>query len=226
MLRVGRIVFNYSKLKSIPRYEDFTNIPVMTPSFGEWHVLSPYDLIDEKGRILENKWQFFKVYRWIPKVNRKEWEYPTETHIKDGKYTPEYYAWRQKGSHHNLAVRYPVGFHHRHNCLYALDENEDGSINEKEKLDYIQSRKRIYIKEYCRLVKMHPKFKELQKRLQSGENILIAEVDGPRKESLEYYKEKYGVDDDFIQDDTIIVNEKNMNIMLNDPKHPFGSQTT
>jgi hypothetical protein len=101
-------------------------------------------------------------------------------------------------------------------------DKPDGTIDEDNKLDYVESRKKIYVKEYCRLVKKHPKFKELKKRLEKGENLLITEVDGPHQESLDYYKEKYGVDDNFIQDDTIIVSENNINIMLNDPKHPFG----
>lgn len=223
MIRVGRIVFNYRKLVSIPQYEGFTSIKVMTPSFGEWYVLNPYELKDEKGRIMENCYQFSKIYKNIPKITRKEWKHPAETHIDaNGDYTPEFYAWRKKGMEHDKAVRYPVGFKHRTKCLYALAENPDGSINEDEKLDYVSSRKKIYVHEYCRLVKEHPKFKELQERLNNGENLLILEVDGPHQESLDYYKEKYGVSDDFIQDDTILINEKNINIMLNDTKHPFG----
>jgi hypothetical protein len=195
----------------------------MTPSFGEWYVINPYELKDENGVIMECVWQFQKVYKDVPKVNRKEWSHPAETHIdNNGNYTPEFYAWRKKGINHNKAVRYPVGFKHRSQCLYALMDKPDGTIDEDNKLDYVESRKKIYVKEYCRLVKKHPKFKELKKRLEKGENLLITEVDGPHQESLDYYKEKYGVDDNFIQDDTIIVSENNINIMLNDPKHPFG----
>ena len=172
---------------------------------------------------MENRWQFSKVYKDVPKVNRKEWSHPAETHIdNNGNYTPEFYAWRKKGINHNKAVRYPVGFKHRSKCLYALMDKPDGTIDEDNKLDYVESRKKIYIKEYCRLVKQHPKFKELKNRLENGENLLIIEVDGPHQESLNHYKEKYGVDDNFIQDNTIIVNEENIKFMLNDTKHPFG----
>ena len=51
---------------------------------------------------------------------------------------------------------------------------------------------------------------------------MIVEIDGPKSQSIEYYKNKYGVDDTFIQNDTILVNDYNINIMLNDEKHPFG----
>jgi hypothetical protein len=42
------------------------------------------------------------------------------------------------------------------------------------------------------------------------------------KERYTFYKETYNVGDDFIESDTILVNEDNMRIMLNDPKHPYG----
>ena len=51
---------------------------------------------------------------------------------------------------------------------------------------------------------------------------MIIEVDGPHQESLNYYKHTYGVSEDFIDKNTISVNENNMKIMLNDTKHPFG----
>ena len=57
---------------------------------------------------------------------------------------------------------------------------------------------------------------------QQGTNLLIVEVDGPHQESMSYYKQRYSVADDFIDDNTVEVNEQSMKIMLNDPKHPFG----
>ena len=56
----------------------------------------------------------------------------------------------------------------------------------------------------------------------AGENLLIIEVDGPHQESLEYYKETYGVGDDFIIDNTIIANQENLDLMINDTKHAYG----
>ena len=47
-------------------------------------------------------------------------------------------------------------------------------------------------------------------------------MDGPCQSSLDYYKEKYDVDDNFIVDHTMEVTDKNIDIMLNDRKHPFG----
>ena len=120
------------------------------------------------------------------------------------------------------AVRYPVGFKYRHLCLCSFEETDDGSFNPTVPLDYVQSRKKIYVKEYCRLVKKHKIFKMLQDKLKSGVNLLIVEVDGPHQESMNYYRNEYGVQDDFIQNDTILINEENIKLMLNDTKHAFG----
>jgi len=65
-------------------------------------------------------------------------------------------------------------------------------------------------------------YAELKERLDGGENLLIAEVDGPKEESMPYYKENYGVDDEFIENRTILVNDENMDLMLNDTRHAFG----
>jgi hypothetical protein len=231
MIRVGRIIYpKYGGQGIYPSYDGFTNIVVLMKGHTEWGELGPYDLVDEEGVILENRWQFEKVYETVPKSRRHKsrndktviWDHPAEVHIKDGKLTPEYYAWREKGMKSKHAIRYPVGFNHRHECQYALAEAEDGTIDEDDKLDYVESRKRIYVKEYCSLVKEKDKFKELQERLKGGENLLIIEVDGPHQESLDYYKEKYGVEDDFIENSTVLINEDSINIMLNNEKHPFG----
>ena len=229
MLRVGRCKYNRGK-RTDPLVEGFSSIVVLTWSASEWGIIGPYCLKDERGCIMENKWQASKVYKWVPAVYEKLhknnpiviWKHPKETHVDDdGKLTPQYYDWRYKLMHNMYAVRYPVNFYHRHNCLYALDE-VDGKIVDDVPLDYVTARKKIYVRDYCRLVKLQPKFRELQRRLKNGEPLLIIEVDGPHQESLDYYKKTYGVDNDFIQQDTMLVTERNINIMLNDIKHPYG----
>ena len=117
-------------------------------------------------------------------------------------------------------LRYPAGFNNMKNCLYAIHEYEDGTLSGK--LDYIESRKITYLPLYCKLVKKEEQFSELKSRLENGENLLIIEVDGPHQESLKYYQEKYNVDDNFIENSTILINNRAIQIMLNDPKHPFG----
>ena len=176
-----------------------------------------------EGVNFENLWQFSKVYQTVPAVkqtysrydNRIIWAHPAETHVDaKGEILPAYWKWRSKGFAAENAIRYPVGYGHRHTCLYALWEEE--------KLDYIQARKKIYVRIYCQLVKLLPMFAELKKRLDAGEKLLIAEVDGPHAESIDHYIESYGVDETFIDKDSMLGTEHNLTIMLNDSKHPFG----
>jgi hypothetical protein len=71
-------------------------------------------------------------------------------------------------------------------------------------------------------VRKYDLFRELVVRLQNGENLMIVEVDGPHEESLGYYKSLYGVGNDFIEDNSMEATPANIEIMLNDAKHPFG----
>ena len=242
-IRVGRCLYQggkgFAKAKPAdcsaiskrtdPSYPGFTPIVVLTKS-SQYGSLSPFELKNEQGMIMENAWQFMKAYTTVPKSTqyysrwdrRVIWDHPAETHaiIKDGlvNVTPEYQRWREKGLKNPYPVRYPVGYHHRHKCLghLILDGNTWRLI------DYIEARKRIYLPIYVNLVRQQVAFQQLQQRLADGENLLIIEVDGPHQESLPYYQEKYGVKKDFIKQNTILVTTENMNIMLNDPKHPFG----
>lgn len=231
MIRVGRSVYNDGK-RSDPSYEGFTPILVLTKS-SPYGSIGPYCLKDDKGRIMENIYQFCKVYETVPeticKYSRYDstiiWKWKSERHVKiceDKTFDilPEYFIWRNCGMYAKEAIRYPVGFNHRGKCLFSLKE-ENGEIVPR-RLNYIESRKEIYYPVYRDLVKKEKQFTELKKRLQNGENLLIIEVDGPHTESLNYYKEKYGVEDDFIVNNTMLATERNLEIMLNDPLHPYG----
>jgi hypothetical protein len=223
MIRVGRIKSANETLK----YDGFIPIVVMMSS-SPYYSLSPYSL-KIKGKILENIWQFSKVYEEVPASTQTYskwdstviWEHPAETHViysKGGiEMTEEYYAWRKKGMFNEYAVRYPVGFKHRTKCIGSLKNKDDDQM-----LGYIDARKQIYLPNYIQAVQKEPQFLELKKLLSKGKNLLIIEVDGPHQESLEYYMKKYGVDEDFIEDNTVLATSKNLNILLNDEKHAFG----
>lgn len=223
-VRVGRRIYGRGGYRD-PSFPGFTSILCLTKSTA-YGSLGPYVLKDERGRIMENLWQFSKCYKSIPKSTQRYskydtriiWDHPAEVHIReDGSLTDEYWAWRKKGMECKDAVRYPVGFHHRHKCLYALSED-----NIEEKLGYIESRKKIYLPVYTKCVQDQPQFVELKSRLERGENLLIIEVDGPHEESMPYYKATYGVNDDFITKDMVLVTPEHMKLLLNDEKHPFG----
>ena len=224
MIRIGRR--KYVNGKPIdPEFPGFTPIIVMMKSHSPYGELGPYLLKNEHNQILENIWQFSKVYKIVPysrqvysRYNNKViWEHPSEIHLNDDNtLTFEYYNWRDKGINNEYPVRYPVGYNYRHQCLFSLSSNLSTRLN------YIQARKDIYLKEYLKLVVKQPTYQLLLNKLQQGENILIIEVDGPHQESMDYYKKTYNVGNDFIINDTILATKDNINIMLNDPKHPFG----
>jgi hypothetical protein len=207
-----------------PEYPGFTRIICLTKS-SAWGDLGPYVLKDDQGRLMENIWQFSKVYESVPKVSIPfsfrhrviVWEWPAEKHLNaDGEPNDAYWKWRDAGMKNAEPVRYPVGMHHRRNCKFALKEKSGAH------LDYISSRKQIYLPVFVELVKKAPRFKKLQDRLKKGENLLIVEVDGPHQESMPYYKEKYAVADDWIDQDSILVTKESMKTMINDSKHNFG----
>ena len=218
MIRVGRKVGN-----STPSYPGFTPIVVLTKS-SQYGDLSPYTLKDEQGRIMENIYQYQKIYKSVPESTQRYsqwdqtiiWNWQAEEHVNtEGYPTEAYWKWRNAGFHNPYPVRYPVGYKHRSECLCSI--SEAGEI-----LGYVEARKKIYFSVYVDLVKRQPRFNSLKERLKCGENLLIIEVDGPHQESLGYYKDKYNVKDDFITTSTVLVSNENMDIMVNDTKHPFG----
>lgn len=223
MIRIGKCHYKNGK-RIDPTFDGFLPIVCLTKS-SKWGSLGPYVLTNEKGQIMENIWQFSKVYKNIPKSIQYYskwnktiiWNHPEEKHItENGELTNEYFNWRIKGMNNKFPVRYPVGFKQRHKCLYSL-KDVDGSP-----LDYINSRKEIYLSIYCKLVKEQSQYKILQTFLEKGFNLLIIEVDGPHQESMNYYMNTYGVKSDFIENNTILATTENLKLLLNDSKHPFG----
>ena len=228
MIRVGTCLFNNGNRQD-PHVDGFTTIVVLTKHASEWYPLGPYNLKDDKGRIFENIYQGSKCYLRVPKVTSKyaaaspiiAWEWPEEEHagMIDGKLIlyDQYFHWRDTLQNHSIAVRTPVGWKYRHTCVGAFKDGDFDHV-----LDYVEARKQIYLPLYSSLVRQQPQFQELVDRYKSGENLLIAEQDGPHQESLLHYKAKYEVQDDFITDLTMLATKDHLNIMLHDTKHPFG----
>lgn len=225
MIRIGRCKYDRQGKRTDPSYPGYTPVVVLMKGHNKWGVLGPYELKDHKGRIMENVWQFSKCYTEVPATtqyysrwdHRVIWKYPKEKHMINDEIQPAYWQWREKGMNNPYAVRYPVGFGNMSKCLFSIIDEDPET-----RLDYIEARKEIYVPVYCKLVKEQDRFWELKKMLDDGHKLLIIEVDGPHQESLDYYKETYGVDDSFIEDDTILATEENLCIMLNDKKHSFG----
>lgn len=228
-IRVGRSLYRGGRV-ILPKYEGYTQIVVLTKENSAYGELGPYDLTNEEGQILENVFQFSKAYPTVPAVNipfsskhsRIVWSWPAETHLDVNRQpTENYWVWRKHGKNNKEAVRNPVGWKHMKHCAFSLEKDEPISESNPP-LDYIESRKRIYFPIYYKAVVQAPKFDELKKRLLNGENLLIIEIDGPHQEALNYYKEKYNVGDNFIENNSVEVTETNLEILLNDPKYPFG----
>lgn len=227
MIRVGRIKNSSDKLL----YPGFVPIVVMTKS-SKYGSLSPYCLQNKDGQIMENIWQFSKVYRKVPaskqyysRWDKKViWDHPAEVHIDaQDQITPEYLTWRKKGMNNPYPVRWPVGQNWVKNCIGAippgeLDKSSDTS-RDIELLDYVDSRKNIYLPIYSELVRKQSQYGELLRMLRSGTNLLILEVDGPHSESAKYYADRYGLD---IDGGTMLCTKSNLEIMINDTKHNFG----
>lgn len=225
-------VAKYYPGKLMPKKEGYTNILIHTSDKTLGGGLSPYHLKDEKGKILENIWQFSK---WYPSVTKQNipfskymsdviiWSHPSELHSINDNPTDKYWDWRKKGMNNKYAVRYPAGYYNRANCICSLwpsDPSEQPLITiEKlyDRLDYIEARKKIYIGEYVRLHKNVEDFAILKERLDSGENLQIVEVDGPDP-TLDYFP--YDLID--VNNPGLIINKKVIQSLVNDKRKPFG----
>lgn len=172
MLCVGK--YNY-KTKTYPILKGFHTIVIHTTG-----PLSPYVMKDSQGRIMENIWQFSKIWETVDQISQPisqymsdkiRWQHTKETHF-NGIITPSYWKWRNKGMYHDKWVRYPNGFKNHKNVIGTV--TEDGEI-----IDKFQARLEIYYKTYCEIAMTTKLYKDLQKMWDEGTNILIIEVDGP-----------------------------------------------
>ena len=113
---------------------------------------------------VENAWQFSKLYK----------EFANEK----GNPTEEYYKWAIEGWNDSYAHRYPMGKGKKPLC----------AIWGNKKLDYIQSRKLIYIPIYAREVLKTSAYKKLKSLYDSGVKIALVDFDG-----YNYWDEGYSM---------------------------------
>lgn len=223
LVAVAKYDYRSKKLPRMPEDKKWFKVLIHTSTKEFGGTLSPYVLKDENGHLLENVWQFSKVYREVSAqripVSRWKpedivWEHPAEQHLDaGGDVTRAYWEWRRKGAANPRAVRYPNGFRGRHKCLYALWKVGDCV----KKLDYIQARKQIYCGEYTRLAPKLDEFKQLKRMHEGGQNILLVEVDGPDPK-LEF--PPY----DRISPEApgLAMDEETVRMLVNDSRKPFG----
>jgi hypothetical protein len=219
-VRVGRILYG-KEGRVYPQFEQFSPIIVLTKT-SEYGFLSPYDLKNEKGQLMHNIVEFSKVYEKLPrsvipytkKYRVIVWRWDEDTHLVDDQIMPNYWKWREAGLKNDRAIKCPVG-------IESIGKHKFTLVGE-ERLNNIEARSKLYVPLYFELVKNQPQFHALRERFNNGENLLIIEVNGPHEEDLPYYKQRYGVDNNFIVNDTMLATPENIKIMLNDPLQPFG----
>jgi hypothetical protein len=224
MKKEGRVaVAKYYPGKPLPQTPGFRNVLIHTAPTGEGGPLSPYVLRDEYGHLLENVWQFSKVYREVDAqrvpLSRYQpdtivWQHGHEKHVDvlangEETVTPAYWEWRLKGFRNAYAVRYPNGFNGRHKCLYCYWKGE--------RLDYIAARKLIYCGEYARLAPRTAAFQHLRQLLADGVNLQLIEVDGPDP-TLTYPP----YDQISRAAPGMLMTEETVRLLLNDARKPFG----
>lgn len=126
----------------------------------------------------ESRWQSLKVFEDIPHSITKRW-------------------WLNNKA---AKRRYPKSKGKK--VLYAIDDEIDG------KMDYVESRKKVYVPEYYELVKDREQVAYYKDLLSKGKDIVIYDFDGPRKSDG-------GVD--CLEMTLDLLREK-----INYTKHPFG----
>lgn len=215
----------------------YRTILIHTSSRGLGGSLSPFVLRDEHGHLLENIWQFAKVYarvsaqrvRMSQRLPTIIWEHPAEVHCTDGgaTVTPAYWRWRAKGRSNPFAVRYPNGFVGRTQCLFSLwprrsggvdgDGDDEPTNDNMQRLNYIEARQRIYCGEYARLAPRTECFARMRALLEAGVNLQLCEVDGPDTSLTHYPYAALSADRPWLD-----IGEPVIRALVKDPVRPFG----
>lgn len=197
-----------------PAREGFTRVDVTSGSFKSFGLhkatgMSPLylgpitDCDGDKALRFENMWQFRKVYpqlgHWDEATQRPTKAWDVWRRAGNAKLNPKGKGirtpyevsklrklWREK----KIPAWTPV-------CMWWQNEA----------LDYVTSRKRVYVPAYAALVAENDAFKAMKALVDAGENIMVLDLDGP---PLSLYPSG------------LHVTEDSLTIMLNDPNYPFG----
>lgn len=211
-IRIGQLRCRFEKGKnaSFPGYK---NINVTSGSMNKLYTkdgrqttgreLSPFFLgpiVDKitgkSSKTFENFWQYGKVWPSLGHAKKK-----------DGKWqvTKKWEIFRDKGYADPVAHRRPVE---------VKKEKPSFAVYENTMMDYITSRKRVYIPYYCQAVKNTIAIEALVEMVKSGQNIMILDFDGPPRKDRETGKDLWP--------DGLEINKENIIKMVNNPKFAFG----
>jgi hypothetical protein len=240
-IRVGRIAGRFEKGVKFPVTDGYINIVVASVNKTQiGSMLTPFVLKDTQDRIMENIWQFSKVYPSIGQQSAKsknQWYWPAVQHTSaEGDILPDYWKWRDAGMHHRQAVRSPVASVERCKCLYSLWPSdclgkniatyEITSSNKSDtmsKLSYIEARIQVYCPLYILLAKRTGDFIVLQHLLREGYNIQLLDPDGPRLICPDQSPYNYMTNGEYGESGvgSIPINEEIINDLLDDIMQPF-----
>lgn len=166
----------------------------------EYYELSPYFLktdgneSDETwpGIIFENFWQASKVFPEVNTTITKPhfssniiwWEHHgRQIHFENDQLNDEYFEWRNSIWNCQNPVRYPNSYERRHQCIFSRIMK-----NGKEyRYNYVQARKKIYAKNYMRLIRTKSSYHKILDMLKDGQKICIVEVDVPHEDKKGLY---------------------------------------
>jgi hypothetical protein len=236
MIATQQIKSTTSKPVSLDTYE---TVNVLKWNNSKWKNLCPYFLktdgeeycYNPGGILFENFYQGCKVYdvvydnevypsRYFTNNPKYLW-WKFEPLLPSGDILLEnnlihydtYYRWRNSLWECTNPIRYPNKMHRRKHTQFALCIDKDGN---ETRMDYITTRKDIYVKEYSRLIRKTPEYSKLLTKLTKGENIMLCEIDVPANNK----KGEYGNDCD--ENNICHMSIDKLEILLNDPSEAFG----
>lgn len=220
--------------------ENYDTINVLKWNNNKWKNLCPYLLKTDGneinhnpgGILFENFYQGSKVYDVVyensvyPSKYQNNnpdylwWKYEPLTKtgdiIIDEKNNIDYelyFRWRNSLWNCKNPIRYPNKIHRRKNTQFCLCIDKNGY---ERRLNYISTRKELYVNEYIRLIKKLPEYNILLNRLKNNKNIMICEIDVPARGK----KGNYGLDCD--EHNICLMSINKLEILLNDTNEPFG----
>lgn len=236
MISTQQIKSTTKKPTNVPGYEA---INVLKWNNCKWKALCPYLLKtdgNEKcknngGILFENFYQGCKVYDVVYEneiyasryhMNNPKylwWKFTTESPTGDVIINGNdinrdlYFRWRNDLWACQNPIRYPNKIHRRKNTKFALGIDQFGN---ETRMDYITTRKEIYVKEYIRLIKTLPEYTKLLDKLRNNKKIMICEMDVPAKGKRGHYGED--CDDNNVCEMSI----EKLDTLLNDTNEAFG----
>ncbi len=249
-IRVGTRSYDSTGKFEDPRFEGYLPCVVLTRS-TKYGSLGPYVLRvleegPEQGALIENVWHSFKVVPAIPAVSEKvsrydstvAWSWPAVQNnllpSSEGTLVnmPQWLKWHQALNANSHPIRYPCSFSPEVRAstagsippelLTAYRKEPRMLIKTSDLLPVGPARKRIYFRYYIPAARAERQYLELRQLLASGQNLLLIDVDGPREESLDYYRQTHGVPENWISQRSVRIDARTLEILVSDPKHSCG----